>query len=216
MVLTNQFAIGALDPGGIGLRRYAERCIRIGEPVLWRFAAGRRRAAGSGTQQRLELRHICFTETQPLRNTHEHCVLGGIDTPVCGNRHALQLQEQLQQWTTTAADASELVDCGIEIEIGLLTAVEGGFSAFPILAVQVKHPEDLLDGFDLVAGNDLVGLAERAHDGKGRIEQLRLRHAKSADNRLLQYETGGVADDATDEGARDTAGKCADDGADNH
>ena len=39
------------------------------------------------------------------------------------------------------------------------------------LALQVQHRKDLLDGIDLVRCHDLVGLAERAHDGDGDREQ---------------------------------------------
>ena len=49
-------------------------------------------------------------KTQPSRDTHEHRVLGGIDTSVCSDRHALQLQEQLHQRATATAYEGELVD----------------------------------------------------------------------------------------------------------
>ena len=72
--------------------------------------------------------------------------------------------------------------------------------------MQVEHAKHLFDSIDLVAGYDIVGLAERPHNRKNRFEQLRLHNAQAAKERLTQQEASAVADEASDNEPRQTTG----------
>jgi hypothetical protein len=125
-------------------------------------------------------------------------MLSGINAPVCGYSHDLQLQKQLHEGASTVTYSRELVYGGIKIKFRLLSAVEGRLCLVALLAVKVEHAEHLFDGIDFVAGYDIVGLAECSHDRKHRIEQLRLHNAQAAKKRLTQQEAGAIADQASD------------------
>ena len=112
-------------------------------------------------------------------------------------------------------DTCKLVDRGIKIEFRLLAAIEGGFCLLALLALQVEHAEHLFDSVDLVAGDNIVGLAKRPHDREHGFEQLRLHNAQAANERLPQQEAGTVAAEASTEEPWQTTHECADAGADN-
>ena len=83
------------------------------------------------------------------------------------------------------ADARKVVDSGIQVEVGLLAAGKGGLGLFALFAIEVQHPEGAFHCLDLVAGDDLVGFAQRAHDAEGRVDELRLRDAQATSALLL-------------------------------
>jgi hypothetical protein len=58
------------------------------------------------------------------------------------------------------------------------------FCLFARLAAQLYHAEDLLDCGNFVMADDAVGPAQRAYDGKHRIEQLRIKQLRCATRRL--------------------------------
>ena len=82
-------------------------------------------------------------------------------------------------------DLCEPIDGGVEVEVGLLAAVERSLGVFAELAVQLEHAKDLLDRLYFIPRDDLVRFAQRAHDRERRVEQGRLRHTQAADNLLL-------------------------------
>ena len=155
-------------------------------------------------------------QPEPAGHAHQHRVLVRVDVSVGGYRHELQLQEELHQGTTAAADAGKRVDRGVEIEIGLLAAGKSGLCLLALLATEPEHLERALHRLDLVAGDDAVGLAERAHDAECRVDELGLHDAQTAHHRLPEREACAVADEAADNGAWQGAEDCADDGADDN
>ena len=76
----------------------------------------------------------------------------------------------MNQWPTTTTDLRELINGAVEIEARLLAAIECSLRILALFTVQVKHPKDLLDGIDLVAGNNAVGFGQRAHDRERCVE----------------------------------------------
>ena len=96
----------------------------------------------------------------------------------------------------TVTDVSLSTDpekSGIQVEVGLLAAVERRLGLLALLAIQVQHLERALNGIDLVAGNDRVGLAQGAHDAERRVDELRLHDAQAAKHRLPEDKARAVA-----------------------
>jgi hypothetical protein len=122
-----------------------------------------------------------------------------IDSPVCRDRHTLQLQEKLQQRPTTSAHLRELIYRSIKRKIGLFAAVEGRFGLLARLPLQVQHRKDLLDGVDLGTGDDAVCLAQRSHDRECRVEQCGLRDLQVAYDELPKRKTSEIAKQSPDE-----------------
>ncbi len=140
-------------------------------------------------------------------------MLGRIDAAIGSHRHDLQLQEQLQQRPAAVAKARKLVDRGIQREVRLLASIERGNRLLPLLTLQVQHAEDPLDCGDLVAADDAVGLAERAHDGKRRVEQVLLRDPQVADDVAFEGKARDITGRPAHQDTRPAAKERANQGA---
>ena len=198
MVLADKFAVGTLDIRWRGVRRHTECDIGVGEPILRRPA--RRTSCGTTrccAQQRFELSNVSLSQSQPACNTNQHGVFRRVDSSISRHRHALQLQKKLNERRTPATDCRKSIHCGIKIKIRLLPFAERGFGQTALFVIEAQHAEDLLNGIDLVACNDVIRFAESTHDSKDRSHQLCLRNAQPADNSPLQRFAGEIADNST-------------------
>ncbi len=130
------------------------------------------------------------------------------------DRHALQLQKELHERRAPATDRSKSIYRSIEFKIRLLTLVKGRPGLTPQFVAESQHAKDLLNGIDLVARNNPIYLAERAHDGESRFNQRRLRNTQPANHRSSQCSAGEIADNSThkqpDRATCEQADDCAD------
>ena len=71
-----------------------------------------------------------LAQAKAARNANQHRVFGGVYVTVRRNCHGLQLQEELDEWGSAAADTGEPIHSGVQVELRLLAPVECGLRLF--------------------------------------------------------------------------------------
>jgi len=120
-----------------------------------------------------------------------------VELSISGDCHALQLQKELNEWSTPATDCRKSIHCGIKIKMRLFPFAECGFGQTALFVSKAQHAEDLLNGIDLVACDDAIRFAESTHYSKEGSDQLCLRNAQPADHSSLQRIASEIADYST-------------------
>jgi hypothetical protein len=128
---------------------------------------------------------------------------------VCRDGHALQLQEELQQRAASTRDLPEAVDCRVKFEVRRLASIKSGLRGLTLLSHEMQPVEYGLNYPDLIPRYHPICLAERAHDGKGRFEQLRLHYLQPAEQLVSQASTDEVAKCRTNQETREAADQIA-------
>jgi len=153
----------------------------------------------AGAQQRFELSHFGFAHSQEPRDAHEHLVLGRMNVAVACDRADLHLQEGDEEQPLPATDAGERAHFCVEVEIRRLAAIERSDGPLALLAGQAQAAEHRFGGFDLIARDAAVGLAQRAHDRESGFEKLLLNRGEPLGERIALQPRKHRADDGADQ-----------------